>query len=98
MMQASGPVDGDVIVLLYEFLCAMNRGTRINLAELVHTRKDRRILLYIEVLLLSFSDLLWLGVLQEVYVLVGVKLLQHICCGSVWPLSQHMLSLVSKSS
>lgn len=84
MMQATRPVDGNVIVTLDQFLCTMDGRPSIDLTELEYTIKDWGVLDHIVVLHLLFSHCLRLGTLEKLDVIPCVELLQLCSCSSVW--------------
>ena len=89
-MQATSPIDGNVIVILDQLLCTMKGCASVNLTELEYAIKYWGVLDHIEVLYLLLSHCLWLGAFQKINVLLGVELYQLCSCSSVWLLQKQV--------
>lgn len=93
VVEATGPVDGDIAIVVIQLDGAADRAAGVSLAEGVEAVEDRTVLADIEALELPELVLLGLGryAAEEGDVVVGVKATEVPVLGRVWLENLHVL-------
>lgn len=93
MMQAAGPVNGDVATVLVQFHRAVQRGARVHGTKIVQAFEHRAILAHVKVIqvLAVRGQVLRRDPLQELNVLVVMEPAHVMSAGAVRPIDFHLV-------